>query len=514
MAKNKTEEMVEKKPEEEEEGRVRTLTGVYPLNPPYVYAAVERNPATGGLRYLLIEPKLSNQEISALDQIKDILVAELDVSLTELGSQENAEKYLRTKISEIIRKYKIKVPKESLEKLNYYLIRDFLGFGKIDGLMKDPEIEDISCNGPGVPVYVWHRVYESIPTNIVFETEGELETFAVRLAYMSGRHVSLARPMLDASLPDGSRIQLNYGREVSRKGSSFTIRKFRADPLTVTDLIRYNTLSPEMAAYLWFMIENRVSVIIAGGIAAGKTTTLNVLATFIKPDLKIVSIEDTPEIRLLHENWLPQVTRTGLGGEGGRTSDIELFDLLKAAVRQRPDYIIVGEVRGAEAYTLFQAMATGHLGMCTIHAESVDAMIHRLESEPMNIPRTLLTTLDLIAVQRRVIFRDKVLRRIVTLSEIVGMDPATRELITNEVYRWNPVNDAFERLRRSYRLEEIVKIRGMTMEEAEMEIERRKEILEWMVQNNIRHYEQVNKIIRDYYANPDRLYKRIKVGVT
>jgi flagellar protein FlaI len=159
-------------------------------------------------------------------------------------------------------------------------------------------------------------------------------------------------------------------------------------------------------------------------------------------------------------------------------------------------------------------MATGHLGMCTIHAESVDAMIHRLESEPMNIPRTLLTTLDLIAVQRRVVFRDRVLRRIVTLTEIVGIDPATRELITNEVYRWNPVNDVFERLRRSYRLEEIVKIRGMTMEEAEMEIERRKEILEWMVKNNIRHYEQVNKIIRDYYANPDRLYKRIKVGVT
>ncbi len=381
--------------------------------------------------------------------------------------------------------------------------------------MRDPEIEDISCNGSAVPVYVWHRIHESIPTNVVFESEEELEAFVVRLAYMSRRHISLAKPILDASLPDGSRIQLTYGKEVSRKGSSFTIRKFRADPLTVTDLIKLNTISSDMAAYLWYMIENRVSVLIAGGIAAGKTTTLNVLATFIKPDLKIVSIEDTPEIRLLHENWLPQVTRSGLGeGRERGGSDIELFDLLKAAMRQRPDYIIVGEVRGAEAYTLFQAMATGHLGMCTIHAESFDAVIHRLESEPMNIPRTLLTTLDLVAVQRRVVFRDKVLRRVINLNEVVGIDPATRELITNEVYRWNPVNDTFERMKRSYRLEEIIKIRGVTLEEAEMEIARRREVLEWMVRNNIRYYEDVNKIIREYYANPERVYRRVKVEGT
>ena len=499
-------EVTEAKKEEVE--KIKHLISFHPLNPPYSYAGIEKDPA-GRLRYYLMEPTLTSSEAEALNFINEVLVAELDVSLIELGSREKAEKYLKEKVRQIVRKYKIKIKKRGVvDKLSYYIIRDFLGYGKIDGLMRDPDIEDISCNGPGVPIYVWHRTHESIPTNVLFETEEELEAFAVRLAYMSGRHISLAKPVLDASLPDGSRIQLNYGKEVSRKGTSFTIRKWRADPLTVVDLIKYNTLSSEMAAYLWFMIENRVSVLIAGGIAAGKTTTLNVLATFIKPDLKIVTIEDTAEIRLFHENWLPQVTRTGLGGP----ADIQLFDLLKAAVRQRPDYIMVGEVRGAEAYTLFQAMATGHLGMATIHAESMDAVIHRLESEPMNIPRTLLTTLDLVAVQRRVIYGGQVLRRIISLHEIIGIDPATKELITNEVFRWNPVNDAYERLRRSYRLEEVARVRGMEIEEVEKEIRRRKEVLEWMVKNNIRRYDEVVKVITEYYTTPEKVYKRAKVG--
>jgi len=304
---------------------------------------------------------------------------------------------------------------------------------------------------------------------------------------------------------------MTYGKEITRRGSTFTIRRFRVDPLTISDLITLKTLSSEIAAYFWYAIENRASVLVAGGVATGKTTMLNCLSMFIRPEFKVVSVEDTAELNLPHENWIPSVARTS--GDRKQGGDVTLFDLLKAAVRQRPDYIIVGEVRGEEAYTLFQAMATGHLGMCTIHAESVDSAIHRLEAPPMNIPRALIQMIDIVLVQGRTEINGKPARRAMTITEIVGSDPKTKELLTNEVYRWSPGVDLFSYLGRSYVLERIMKKLNTSAQEVKAELQRRKIVLEWMAKNKIRKYNDVASVIREYYADPMRVYHKARVGV-
>ncbi|MEM3703907.1 MAG: ATPase, T2SS/T4P/T4SS family, partial [Candidatus Bathyarchaeia archaeon] len=431
----------------------------YPLNEPYAYAKIVRDPFRGNLTYMVKEPELTHEDFVHLQRLKEILMEVLDVNMMKLESKEAAKEYLKKKSMEILNHYNFKINAETKEKLLYYLVRDNIGLGKVDPLMHDPFIEDISCDGRGISIYVWHRKYEYVPTNVRFDTDEELNSYALRLAYLCGSHVSIAQPMLDSSLPDGSRIHLTYGTEITRKGSTFTIRKFKTDPLTIIDLIDFKTLSPEMAAYFWYAVENRVSILVSGGIAAGKTTMLNCLSMFIKPDMKIVSIEDTPELNLPHQNWIPTTTRTHIG-LGTETADITLFDLLKASLRQRPDYIIVGEIRGAEAYTLFQAISTGHLGMSTLHAESVEAAVYRLESEPMNVPRTLISGIDIIAVQKRVEHVDRPTRRTVITSEIVGLDPRSREIITNEVYKWNAATDGFDYTGRSYLIERIASKKG------------------------------------------------------
>jgi flagellar protein FlaI len=486
---------------------------VYPINEPYVFAAVVTEPETHQMKYEVIEPTLLEDEAKQLKEIKAILVEELDVNLNYIGSREKAEDYLKTKIHEIIDNYRLKIAKEAVDKFIYYVIRDFLGYGKIDPLMKDPLIEDISTDGVNIPLYVWHRDYESLPTNIIFKNSSELNSFIVRLAYLSKKNISLAIPILDASLPDGSRIQMTYGNEITRRGSTFTIRRFRVDPLTISDLISLGTLSSEMAAYFWFAIENRASFLVAGGVAAGKTTMLNCLSMFIKPGLKLVSVEDTAELNLPHENWIPSVARTSFGHGEYESGSVTLFDLLKAAVRQRPDYLIVGEVRGEEAYTLFQAMATGHLGMGTIHGESAVSVVHRLESEPMNIPKPLLTMINAIPVQLRTEFDGKPVRRTRSITEIVGLDPKTRELITNEVYRWDARHDIFVYSGHSHLIEEKMERKGLNEKEVNDELNQRKIVLDWMVKKGIRKYVDVVSLIREYYSDPLRVFRKARLGI-
>jgi flagellar protein FlaI len=489
--------------------KISMFREVYPIQEPYVFAAVVRDPLTQKMRYEVIEPTLLREEEETLREIKSILMDEVDISLKDIETRKKAERYLKSKVEEVIRNYRVRVAKEAVSKLMYYIIRDFIGYGKIDPLMRDHLIEDISADGVGIPIYVWHRKYESLPTNIVFETERELNSFIVRLAYLSGRHVSLASPMLDATLPDGSRVQLTYGSEITRRGSTFTIRRFRVDPLTISDLITFNTMSSEMAAYFWYVIENRASILVAGGVAAGKTTTLNCLSMFIKPEFKIVSVEDTAELNLPHENWIPSVVRVGSDEKGA--SSITLFDLLRAAVRQRPDFIIVGEVRGKEAYTLFQAMATGHLGLSTIHAESAEAVLQRLESEPMNIPKQMLTMIDYILVQSRVELGDKPARRVRTVTEVIGLNPKTKDIQTHEVYKWNAKTDSFSYSGRSFILERIMNRKGVEEEEVQRELNQRKIVLEWMARNNIRRYTEVANVIREYYADPARMFRKARL---
>jgi len=486
---------------------------VYPIQEPYVFAAIVKDPETQKIMYEVVEPTLQKDEGERLKEIKTLLMDEVDVNLKDIETKAKAENYLKQKAEEMIKKYRIKVQPEAVDKLTYYITRDFIGYGKIDPLMKDHLIEDISADGVNIPIYVWHRVYESLPTNILFKDEKELNSFIIRLAYLSGKNISIASPILDASLPDGSRVQLTYGSEVTKRGSTFTIRRFRVDPLTISDLIAFNTVSPEIAAYLWYIIENRASVIVAGGVAAGKTTMLNCLSMFIKPEMKIVSVEDTHELNLPHENWIPSVVRLGFGNENKRSGSITLFDLLKAAVRQRPDYIIVGEVRGEETYTLFQAMATGHLGMNTIHAESVEAVINRLESEPMNIPKPLIAMIDAIMVMARTEIEGKPVRRAITTTEVLELDRKTKGIRTEEVFSWNSKGDNFVFSGRSNLLEKHMKKLDISAEDIRLELHRRRTVLEWMVRKNIRHYTNVANVIREYYANPNRVYQKARVGL-
>lgn len=500
--------IIERKPK-----KPTTFREAYPIQEPYIYAAIVKDPETQKTRYEAIEPTLQKQEEQQLKDLKNFLMEEIDVNLKEIETRDKAENYLKEKSIEIIKKYRLKIAPEAVDKLTYYIKRDFIGYGKIDPLMKDHLIEDISADGVNIPIYVWHRLYESIPTNIIFKEEAELDSFIIRMAYLSGKNISIASPILDASLPDGSRVQLTYGSEVTRRGSTFTIRRFRVDPLTISDLIALKTISSEMAAYLWYVIENRASILVAGGVASGKTTMLNCLSMFIKPEMKIVSVEDTQELNLPHENWIPSVVRLGFGHDDRRNGSITLFDLLKAAVRQRPDYIIVGEVRGEEAYTLFQAMATGHLGMCTIHAESVEAAMNRLESEPMNIPKPLVAMTNVILVMNRTEVDGRPARRINATAEVLGFSSEDNSIRTGEICSWHPKFDKFSSLKKSILLERHMTKVGVSEEYVKRELYRRQTVLDWMVHEGTRRHTDVANVIREYYANPERVFQKARVGL-
>jgi archaeal flagellar protein FlaI len=488
----------------------------YPLLLPFSYAAIVEDEKKE-LKYSLLEPTITELDKQLLDELKNILWDELSINTKSFKNGEESEEFLKYKILDTAIKYRINVDDNTLGKYQYYITRDFLGFGKIDGIMRDENIEDVSCDGINSPVFVWHRKYESIPSNVVFETAQELENFVFKLAYLCGRHISIAQPILDGTLNDGSRAQVTYGTEVTPKGSTFTIRKFKKTPLTIIDLIIYKALSPEIAAYYWFLIENRHSVMIGGDIGGGKTSMLNAISLFIRPTLKIVSIEDTQEIRLPHQNWEMMVTRQGLGtgagavGEAGIGS-ISMFDLLRAALRQRPDFIIVGEIRGEEAYALFQAMATGHLGLTTIHAEHVQGVLHRLTTKPMNIPQTQVENLNAISIVRRLVVNNVSLRRTISVSEMVGWDKEKNDFKIQDIFRWDVEKDVFNKVGRSPLLDRIATQWGYSLEEIDQELLMRQTILEYMVRKHIRSYEEVSKLVLDYFSNPQQIYRKAKVS--
>jgi flagellar protein FlaI len=488
----------------------------YPLLVPYSYAAIVED-AKGDLRYSVLEPTISPVDELWIKELKGILWDELFINTKDFKEKEDAEEFLKQKITATAKKYKINIDENTLAKYQYFISRDFLHFGKIDGIMRDENIEDASCDGVGSPVFVWHRKYESIPSNISFATAEELENFIFRIAYLCGRHISIAQPLLDGTLPDGSRAQVTYGTEVTPKGSTFTIRKFKKNPLTIADLIIYKALSTEIAAYYWFLIENRHSVMIGGDIGGGKTTMLNAVSLFIRPTLKIVSIEDTQEIRLPHKNWEMMVTRQGLGTGAGAVGEtglgsISMFDLLRAALRQRPDFIIVGEIRGEEAYALFQAMATGHLGLTTIHAENVQGVLHRLTTKPMNIPPTQVENLNAISIVRRLVVNNVSLRRTISVSEMLGWDREKNDFKIQDVFRWDAEKDEYNYLGRSPLLEKIAATYGWAPAEVDEELLKRKTILEYMIRKHIRTYEDVSKLILDYFSDPERVYRKAKVS--
>ncbi|OGS42335.1 MAG: secretion system protein E, partial [Euryarchaeota archaeon RBG_16_62_10] len=467
-----------------------------PIKQNYTYVRIKYDNKSNEYLYDVVEPRLLEDERDVLALLKETLIASVE-RMTETKAEEK-EKYLRRIVEQLMGQLAIGLNPISKERVMYYILRDFIGYGVINVMMIDPNVEDCSCDGVGVPFYIYHRKYGSIRSNLKFVKEPELDGFVVWLAQKCGKHISVASPLLDATIPDGSRLQATLGKHVTKRGSSFTIRRFKENPFTPLDLLKFKTMSTEMMAYLWIAIEHGQSMLVCGGTASGKTTTLNAVLLFIPPQMKIVSIEDTRELNLPHENWVPGLTREGFGGKsmvtGRATGEIDMFDLLTAAMRQRPQYLMVGEVRGKEAYVVFQAMATGKTCYSTFHAEDVQAMVHRMENDPINLPRALITALNVVMLQAQVKVGTKMTRRVKSLTEIVGIDPETNELITNSVYTWNPADDTFNYSGHSYVYEKVRMARNWSPREMERELKRRVDILEYMKKVGIDNHRKVATI--------------------
>jgi flagellar protein FlaI len=403
----------------------------------------------------------------------------------------------------------VQVTPEQLEAIKYLMVRDKVGMGTIDVMIKDTYIEDISCSGLGT-IFLEHKIFKGVKSAITFEEHDDLDDFVLRLSEQIKRPVTMRNPIVDATLPDGSRINIVFGREVSRRGSNFSIRKFSETPLSIIELVEFGSISYEMAAYLSVVIEDGMNLFVVGETASGKTTLLNAITTFIPLSHKIVSIEDTPELQVPHANWIREVSRAPGQGEKGAT--VSMFDLLKASLRQRPNVIIIGEIRGEEGSIAFGAMQTGHEVMSTFHASNVEKLIQRLTGNPINIPKTYIDNLNVVVCQNAVkLPNGKAGRRATSISEIVGYDSTTNTFSYVEVFRWNPVTDTFDFVgrRNSYLLEDKIALKRGIPPDKKMQIyslvERRGRILEKLhKEKGVRDFYELLKVLAR--AQEERLF--------
>jgi len=504
------------------EGALRDVNVTYPVNAPFQYVHIEYHHDEGALRYEVREPELSEDEQFALSIVEKGFEKMISTNLDMIAGGDR-EAYLKDRFLSICTIFGITATEEQKERMFFHLSKKYLGYSHMDTLMKDKYIEDISCNGSGINLYVMHRIYGSVQTNIQF-AEVELNNFVLRLAQVGGRHISLLQPIRDVTLPDGSRANLTLGSEVTKNGSTFTIRKFRTNPISPIEMMDYGTIDARQLAYLWILMEYKRSILVSGGTATGKTTMLNVLCSFIPSDYKIVSIEDTAELNLLHPNWIQSVTRTGFGaGESSTASlsgvsgmsrrapgDISLYDLLVAALRQRPEFIIVGEVRGDEAFPLFQAIAVGHAALGTIHAGSINELLARIESNPMNVPRALFSNLDAVIFPMHIMRGERSARRVANITEVLELDRDTGDLITNTSFKWAPDVDEFRFQGRTYLFDKIRDTYGISKDMLRTELENRVRFLQWLQLRGVKDYHQVIRMIRHYQRNRDLVLDRIR----
>ena len=481
----------------------------YALISPFAFAHIYWDEKSYEVLYDIEEPLLNSIEQEYLKRILEAMREMINFDIIVEKDLGGLLDYIDQRFRFLAIELGIDMSYDSYKKIYYYLCRDFVGFNEIEPMLRDYFIEDIENNGADTPVFIVHRMYRNLRTNIIFTDLDRLEGFVEKLAQRSGQYISYANPILDGSLPDGSRVNATYTKDITSKGPTFTIRKFTKEPWTPPQLISFNTLSPEMVAYLWMLIQYKMNILITGGTSSGKTTLLNAIAFFIPPEARVVSIEDTRELNLPRDNWLPSVSRTSSGIRG--IGAVSLFDLLRSSFRQNPDYVIVGEVRGREASVLFQGMASGHSSLSTIHSDSVESVIRRLETPPIELPPTLLNVLDCVCIMTHAIVNKEETRRLREIVEIIDVNPEGIAL-TNTPFVWNPVDDTFYSKRNSKVFEKIATRYGISIQELDIEFRRRIQLLYEVFRRKIFGFKMVEQIINEYYKRPKDVLTRFGVN--
>lgn len=456
-------------------------------------------------QYDMVKQNYTPEEKVILAEIRENLV---DKAMNSNGNFQTSEEKLLLEIREFL-STKDNISREYSNHLSQKLLRDITGYGDIDPLIQDDDLEEIMIIGTDKPVYVYHRKYGMMKTNIRFSNTFEIMELIDSIARQINRRIDQESPILDGRLIDGSRINATIP-PVSADGPSLTIRKFKRDPMTIIDLINSRTISIELAAFFWLCFDGlgvkSANAIISGGTSSGKTTTLNALCGFINPKERIITIEDTLELQIPHEHVIRMETRPpNIENKG----ELTMNDLVKNSLRQRPDRIIVGEVRAEEAITLFTALNTGHSGFGTLHSNSARETITRLTTEPMSVPKIMIQAIDFIIMQNRIYTHSGVsYRRINEVVEVVGMESDTIQL--NKIFRWDPKNDTVEKVGvTSQTLNNLAEVSGKPINELYDEIENRKLVLQHMINQDIRCVSDVNRVIELYYKNPQKVLNRI-----
>ena len=488
-----------------------------------VFVHIFKTPDMDEIEYRAIEPLLNDVEQVKHEELLKLIVKkapEKDSAITDEDLKKNLQELIneitvidekatsikqvknKEKTSQLKKGDKIHVTSTQKTNIEYYIIKELVGGGAIECFMRDPYIEDIHIIA-GENIHLIHKVFEMIKTNIVISNETASD-FTRKISEKMGTPVSEGRPIVDGILPDGSRGNVIYSSAISIKGPSMTIRRFTETPISVTQLINWGTLSAGIASYFWLCLQYGRSFFICGGTACGKTTTMNALVPFIPPEKKIYTAEGTPELQVPHTVWQRLLTKT----TGPKEGQVDLFDLLRAALRSRPDYIIPGEVRGAEGNIVFQAMQTGHPCMTTFHAGSVTKVIQRFTGDPINVPKTFMDNLDFVVIQLALERDGRMIRRVTSIDEIEGYNRAVDGIMARKAFDWIAMEDrhVFTANKNSFILEEKIAKNAGYADKAEIydEYERRKFILERMVQEKIFDYYEVVQCIWGFYNEGEK----------
>jgi flagellar protein FlaI len=474
----------------------------YWVDKPYAFVSILLNSEKRSIQYHIVEPRLNRFEKTLLEELSNVMGEKLtsiiinnnnNNDVSAIRSQDRHE-LLRENTLQLLEEY-FDLRNRTFEKIYYYLKRDYIEFGPISGIMKDSHIEDIWCNGVGIPLFAYHKAYGNIRTNVVFASDEELDHFVTLVAQQSSRHISRSTPIVDTVMRDGSRINMTYGHEISPKGSSFSIRRQKEVPLTPLDLIAWGTYSSRMMAYFWLCMQHGKNILFCGGTASGKTSSLNAICQFIPLNVRIVTLEDTREIMLPHKNWVSTITRDGISSNKMGTIDLE--DLLRASLRQRPEYLLVGEVRGRESQTLFQAMNAGHATCSTFHAGSPVEVINRFTNPPLNVPPAMFSALDIISMQSNIYDNGIEKRKASLVSEVTVRD----NIELKKAFSWDSHADTFE-YHGSAVLSEIREKMGWTDEELHREMDRRTIFLDMLLEKGFRDYENFVMWAKAYAKEP------------